>query len=797
MRGPSPLLRSARSLRIQSQTNYVCWQCRGIQISAAPSTDSPRAGGGDAFGGFENVRDASDARFEVIGSPYSLLSASLSASQKLYTRRGTLVAVAGNPENAQSTLSVINPLGRAPFGVPFLYQRISATSPITALISTKSPNTTFTVLHLDGRTDWMVAQRNALLAWTGHTLKISSRIQRGLSLAYWGNTEVTGRGLAALAAPGQIYQLTLSEGEEFVAHPGSVVAYTITRNQPRPFRFKSSSLRLQVPSLTSRIPEIKFVAKLRQTEAYQWLVRALYSLRTTARRTIWGDRLFLQFKGPATILMSSRGLRVVDSLTNEQVNEIADAPPGVAQAVVQQPTNHNGRNHRETPQTSNNSPSSSDKSSTPKNETTDTASDLEVGTTITQLQQQQQQQRPNLTDFPDGGVEAWLMVAGGWCALFCTFGLVNCVGVFEAYYVSGPLKQYPSSTVSWISSAQVFIMIFLGVVWGRLFDNYGPRWLLVGGSLVYIFGLMMTSLATEYYHFFLAQSIVASLGSSAVFNASMSCIVTWFHKKRALAFGIMVSGSSLGGTVLPIMMNHLIAHIGFPWMMRAMAFMFLGLLTISCLTVKSRLPPCPRPFIFMDYVNNMRDIPMAITCVACYFFFWGMFLPFTYITLQAEAAGISHALTPYLIPILNAVSVLGRILPGWFADRWGRFNVMIIITFISALFCLAVWIPVKSVAGILVFAIFFGFSSGGFISLYAALIAQISNINQIGTRIGTGFAIMSFGALTGSPIGGAIVSAQHGQYLGLQLFCGCTLMIACIFFVVARHTQAGFKVTKV
>jgi hypothetical protein len=43
-----------------------------------------------------------DARFEVLGSPYSLLSVTLSASQKLYTRRGTLVSVAGKVENVGS-----------------------------------------------------------------------------------------------------------------------------------------------------------------------------------------------------------------------------------------------------------------------------------------------------------------------------------------------------------------------------------------------------------------------------------------------------------------------------------------------------------------------------------------------------------------------------------------------------------------------------------------------------------------------------------------------------------------------
>jgi uncharacterized protein (AIM24 family) len=236
---------------------------------------------------------------------------------------------------AQSTLSLLNPLSRATFGVPFVYQRISATTPITALISTKSPTTTFTVLHLDGTTDWMVSQRNALLAWTGHTLTLSSRIQHRLALAHWGSTHLTGRGLAALSAPGQIYQLSLAEGEEFVAHPGSVVAYSVSRNAPEPFRFKSTSLRLQVPSLTSWIPEMEFMKTVRNSEVYKFIARTLHNMRTMTRRTIWGDRLFLQFKGPTTILMSSRGVRITDVLSREQVDEIADAPAGVLPSAIE------------------------------------------------------------------------------------------------------------------------------------------------------------------------------------------------------------------------------------------------------------------------------------------------------------------------------------------------------------------------------------------------------------------------------------------------------------------------------
>lgn len=64
----------------------------------------------------------------------------------------------------------------------------------------------------------------------------------------------------------------------------------------------------------------------------------------------------------------------------------------------------------------------------------------------------------NPADFPEGGLEAWLVVFGGFLALFCSFGLVNCVGVFVEYYVNGPLSGYGSSAVSWITSLQVFVV---------------------------------------------------------------------------------------------------------------------------------------------------------------------------------------------------------------------------------------------------------------------------------------------------------------------------------------------------
>ncbi|KAJ4347124.1 Altered inheritance of mitochondria protein 24, mitochondrial [Didymosphaeria variabile] len=277
-----------------------------------------------------------DARFEVVGSPFSLLSVSLAASQQLYTRRGSLVGFSGNPENALSTLSFLEPFRRAPVGIPFLYQKISSTSPVTALISTKSPISSIVTVHLDGRQDWIISQRQALLAWTGQTLSLKPQYNAKLGLAHWGNTYITGRGLLALAGSGQIYQVHLKAGESYVAHPSNVVAYTTSATPPLPFRFKSSNLRFQVPDLGfgSLAQNVRFFREMSKTATWRTLATAYHTLKTGLRRSIWGDRLFLRFEGPTTMLISSRATRISDALTLKDVDEIANSPPGAVQDAV-------------------------------------------------------------------------------------------------------------------------------------------------------------------------------------------------------------------------------------------------------------------------------------------------------------------------------------------------------------------------------------------------------------------------------------------------------------------------------
>ena len=51
---------------------------------------------------------------------------------------------------------------------------------------------------------------------------------------------------------------------------------------------------------------------------------------------------------------------------------------------------------------------------------------------------------------------------------------------------------------------------------GRIFDAYGPRPIMVAGTLVLVFGTMMTSISTQYYQYILAQGILVGVGIGTV-----------------------------------------------------------------------------------------------------------------------------------------------------------------------------------------------------------------------------------------------------------------------------------------
>ncbi|KAM0190467.1 hypothetical protein ACHAPC_002633 [Botrytis cinerea] len=234
------------------------------------------------------------------------------------------------------------------------------------------------------------------------------------------------------------------------------------------------------------------------------------------------------------------------------------------------------------------------------------------------------------------------------------------------------------------------------------------------------------------------------------------------------------------------MVNKLTVEVGFAWTMRICAFLILFLMVIANLTLKSRLHHQPKKINVHQFIQPLKEIPFLLVITSSFLFFLGVFLPFNYIVQMAVRNGI----------------ILGRTIPGYLADRLGVFVVMISVSYLSAILCSALWIPARSNASIIVFAALYGFSSGGFVSLGPAIVAQISNLEELGIRLGTYFAIISIAALISNPIGGALVpNPATDPFWKLQLFASVMMAAGSTGYVVVwiylRRVKAKERVEEV
>ncbi|KAJ5103353.1 hypothetical protein N7532_003882 [Penicillium argentinense] len=374
--------------------------------------------------------------------------------------------------------------------------------------------------------------------------------------------------------------------------------------------------------------------------------------------------------------------------------------------------------------------------------------------------------------YPEGGLEAWLVVLGSFLGLFGSLGLVNTIGTFQAYIETHQLKDYSSGSIGWIFGMYAFLTFFCGVQIGPIFDARGPRLLVLAGSVCEMAMIILVGFCTQYWHFMLVIGVLGGLGATLIFTPAISAIGHYFFEKRGVATGIAATGGSIGGIAFPLILQSLFPKIGWGWATRVVALICLIAFGFANLLIRSRLPK--RPFnkenILPDF-RIFREPRFALTTASVFFIEWGLFVPISYISSYALDHGFPTALSYQIVAILNVGSFFGRWLPGFFADYLGRFNTLIATVALCLLCNACLWLPAgDSLALLIVYAVLFGFASGSNISLTPVCVGQLCKTENYGRYYATAYTIVSFGTLTGIPIAGEILSRCNGQYWGLIAF---------------------------
>ncbi|KAF2877003.1 major facilitator superfamily domain-containing protein [Massariosphaeria phaeospora] len=400
---------------------------------------------------------------------------------------------------------------------------------------------------------------------------------------------------------------------------------------------------------------------------------------------------------------------------------------------------------------------------------------------------------------PDGGLHAWLKVVGGFLVYINIWGFTLTYGAFQAYYKTDLLSASNPSAISWIGTVQAWLLIFVGVLAGPLFDLGYFRSMLYVGNFLVVFGIMMLSLCTTYWQVFLAQGVCMGLGAGLLYIPSMALVGIWFSRKRALAMGVVMSGIAVGGVIYVIMFDRLTTSVGFPWAIRGMGFIALASALISfpaLLSGSGMLAQRRKARSLFDKSALTDRLFLLFTC--CTFFtFLGYIVVYFYIpTYARDRLGASDSLALYMLVISIAASFFGRLASGLLAHYLGSILTWMLCALVSAILALS-WISIEKQSTFIAFSILWGFFSAALVTLPSAAFANICpDLSRLGTRIGMSWSVSSIATLIGAPIAGALLKTSadgRTNFVGAQVWSGICLLIGtgwlCVLWIVTVRTQ--------
>lgn len=297
-------------------------------------------------------------------------------------------------------------------------------------------------------------------------------------------------------------------------------------------------------------------------------------------------------------------------------------------------------------------------------------------------------------------------------------------GVFQSYYENHLLTSYSSSSISWIGTLQAFFLIEIGVVTGPLYDQGYLRHILATGTTLLTLGVMMASIATEYYSVLLSLGVCTGIGMGCMFFPGVTSINTYFNKRRGLASGIAALGSGIGAIVYPIVLRELISQVSFAWAVRTVAFIILVTSLVPLLVVRPLwLPSHKRRLfdtsIFKDAVYTFWSLTNVVSWI-------GIQIPLFYLTVYGtDVVGISQYNAFYMTAVLGAGSLPGRVISAVASDKFGPLWVYATLTALAGILSL-VWIKVTTYDGLIVVVLLYGFAYGGVSSLPPSAVAALT-----------------------------------------------------------------------
>ncbi|XP_076154137.1 monocarboxylate transporter 12-B isoform X2 [Alosa pseudoharengus] len=445
----------------------------------------------------------------------------------------------------------------------------------------------------------------------------------------------------------------------------------------------------------------------------------------------------------------------------------------------------------------------------------------------------QEKRKPRTVDvLPSDGGWGWVIVAGCFMVTICTRAVTRCISIFFVEFQMHFGHDY--SGTAWIHSLVDCTTMLCAPLGSFIGNRFSCRVAVILGGLLASTGLVLSSFATSLEFLYLSLGVLTGVGFALSYTPAISMVGAYFSERKALAFGIAMSGSGIGTFILAPVVQLLIDY--YSW---RGALLILGGFVSNLCVCGALLRPivlkededeaCPlardsecgfkaptEKEALQTKMDSERcssssssSSSCSVSSLSCFqslqeysfllmpdflvlagsflFLANGCSLPFVYLVPYALDVGVSHHQAAFLMSILGIVDIIGNITFGWLTDRrWLKRHRKLCYMFalgMEGLCCL--FIPLLRTFALLVpFSVLYGYFDGAYVALIPVVTSDVVGTSQLSSALGVAYFLHAIPYLLSPPIGGWLVDTT-GSYTATFFLSGFSLIASSLLLFTA------------
>jgi OFA family oxalate/formate antiporter-like MFS transporter len=251
---------------------------------------------------------------------------------------------------------------------------------------------------------------------------------------------------------------------------------------------------------------------------------------------------------------------------------------------------------------------------------------------------------------------------------------------------------------------------------GKMSDKYGPRIVVIFGSIILSIGFILSGFIQTKWQLYLTYGLISGFGGGLVYLPPIATAPKWWPDRKALATGFAVVGLGLGSFIMAPLATYIITDPNLGWryvfIYVGIAMGIMGMIAALCLDVPpagwkpAGWNPTPAPgnkvatsgrdYLFGEAIRTKQFWLLYVS------YFCGCFaglMVIGHIAGHGRDAGLLPMQAAAAVSTLAIFNAAVRILIGLVADKVGT-KLSFLIIFSLQVFAMACLYPAGSTAGI-------------------------------------------------------------------------------------------------